>query len=163
MSAWRLMAAACVGAAVALGGTYWVQAARLNAMQAKAGEHAREAQIAREAQSRAQAEAAALRVALDAAATARAELVRKRELHREATKRFGRSLVARSTARMVREAGAAMPRSTPGVGAVLNAGMLALTAVEVCLTLKELTDLYTALEEPGEPAPRFCGVSFPAH
>lgn len=163
MAVWRFVAAACVGAAIAVTGTVSVLSVRLNALQARELESAREAQIAREAHSKVLAEAEALRVALSAAAAARDELARKREMHRQATKRFGQRLVARTGVRIAREAGAVAPRSIPGAGALVNVSMLALTAAEVCLTLKELTELYTALEEPGEQTPRFCGVASPSH
>lgn len=163
MAGWRFVAAAFVGAAVAMAGTVSVLSVRLNALQARELESAREVQIAREAQSKALAEAAALRVALSATAAARDELARKRDVHRQATKRFGQRLVARTGVRIAREAGAVAPRSIPGAGAVVNASMLALTAADVCMTLSELMELYTAIEEPGEQVPRFCGVMSPRH
>lgn len=162
MAVWRVVVAAGFGAVAAAFGTFSILSSQIEALKARELESAREMQIAREAQSKALADAAALRVALATAAAARDELARKRDAYRLATKHFGQRLVVRTGARIAREAAAVAPRSIPGAGAVVNASMLALTATEVCLTLKELSDLYATLEEPGEPAPKFCGIASPA-
>ena len=158
MSTRSLVLAAVFGAVVAFAATAWTFAPHLNALEAKERTNAQELRSAREIQTEALAEAIALRAAHQAVSAARDELLRKREVQRVVTKQFGQRLVRRTATRLAREAGAAAPRSVPGAGAMVNAGMLALTLADACLTLRELAGVYAAFDEAHEQVLTVCGV-----
>lgn len=157
----RLIAAGSAGLALGMAVTTWYVSLEMNTLKAE------NAALTEQSAGLKRAYAGVLAASL-AVQAANLRLTTERDKHKQVAERQKQSLVkfstrlaGRTSARLTKELVVVAGRSAPVAGAVVNAGMFALTLADACLTIKELNDLLT---EDGEKisAPSVCGIHVPA-